>query len=28
VALVGYPGPKAMANILASVEKCGAVVCE
>ena len=28
VALVGYPGPKAMAQIVASVEKCGAVVCE
>ena len=28
VALVGYPGPKAMAGIIASVEKCGAVVCE
>jgi len=28
VALVGYPGPKAMAKIVASVEKCGAVVCE
>ena len=26
-ALVGYPGPKAMAQIVASVEKCGAVVC-
>ena len=28
VALVGYPGPKAMAKIIASVEKCGAVMCE
>jgi protein-disulfide isomerase len=28
VALVGYPGPKAMAGIVASVEKCGAVICE
>ena len=28
VALVGYPGPKAMAQIVASVEKCGAVVCD
>ena len=28
VALVGYPGPKAMAGIIASVEKCGAVICE
>ena len=28
VALVGYPGPKAMAGIVAAVEKCGAVICE
>lgn len=28
VALVGYPGPKAMAGIVASVEKCGAVICD
>jgi protein-disulfide isomerase len=28
VALVGYPGPKAMAKIIAAVEKCGAVVCD
>jgi len=28
VALVGYPGPKAMAGIIASVEKCGAVICD
>jgi protein-disulfide isomerase len=27
VAIVGYPGPQAMANIVASAEKCGAVVC-
>jgi protein-disulfide isomerase len=28
VALVGYPGPKAMARIVAAVEKCGAVICD
>ena len=28
VAIVGYPGPKAMAKIVAAVEKCGAVICE
>ncbi|MGN6570201.1 MAG: thioredoxin domain-containing protein [Pseudolabrys sp.] len=28
VVLVGYPGPKSMAQIVASVEKCGAVICE
>jgi len=28
VAIVGYPGPKAMAKIVASVEKCGAVICQ
>ena len=28
VAIVGYPGPKSLANIIASVEKCGAVICE
>jgi protein-disulfide isomerase len=28
VAIVGYPGPKAMAKIVASVEKCGAVICD
>jgi protein-disulfide isomerase len=28
VAIVGYPGPKAMAGIIAAVEKCGAVICE
>jgi protein-disulfide isomerase len=27
VAIVGYPGPNAMAKILDSVEHCGAVVC-
>ena len=28
VAIVGYPGPKAMAGIIAAVEKCGAVICQ
>jgi protein-disulfide isomerase len=28
VAIVGYPGPKSMARIIASVEKCGAVMCD
>ena len=28
VALVGYPGPKSMARIVAAVEKCGAVICD
>lgn len=28
VAIVGYPGPKAMAAIVAAVEECGAVVCD
>jgi len=28
VAIVGYPGPKAMANIIAAVSRCGAVICE
>jgi len=27
VAIVGYPGPKSMAGIIAAVEKCGAVIC-
>lgn len=27
VAIVGYPGPKALATVVASVRKCGAVVC-
>jgi len=27
VAIVGYPGPKTLANLVASVEKCGQVVC-
>lgn len=27
VAIVGYPGPKTLANLVASVEKCGAVIC-
>jgi len=27
VAIIGYPGPKRMAAILAAVERCGAVVC-
>ncbi|HWE77200.1 MAG TPA: hypothetical protein VG270_01665 [Pseudolabrys sp.] len=28
VAIVGYPGPKALAEIIASVEKCGVVICQ
>lgn len=28
VAIVGYPGPKSLAKIIASVEKCGAVMCD
>jgi protein-disulfide isomerase len=28
VAIVGYPGPKSLAEIIASVEKCGAVICQ
>ena len=28
VAIVGYPGPKALAGVIAAVEKCGAVICE
>jgi protein-disulfide isomerase len=28
VAFAGYPGPKAMAKLVASVERCGAVMCE
>lgn len=28
VAIVGYPGPKALAGLIASVEKCGAVICQ
>ena len=27
VAIVGYPGPKALAGIIQSVQRCGAVVC-
>jgi protein-disulfide isomerase len=27
VAIVGYPGPKALAGIVQSVQRCGAVVC-
>lgn len=27
VAIVGYPGPKALATVVQSVEKCSAVVC-
>jgi protein-disulfide isomerase len=27
VAIVGYPGPKALANIVQSVRRCGAVAC-
>lgn len=27
VAVVGYPGPKALAGIVQSVQRCGAVVC-
>ena len=28
VAIVGYPGPDALAKIVASVDRCGAVICE
>ena len=28
VAIVGYPGPKALAGVIAAVEKCGAVICQ
>lgn len=28
VAIVGYPGPKALGAVIAAVEKCGAVICE
>ena len=28
VAIVGYPGPNALAKIVASVDRCGAVICE
>ena len=28
VAIVGYPGPKSLAEIIASVEKCGVVICQ
>lgn len=28
VALVGYPGPKAIAGIIDAVERCGAVMCD
>jgi protein-disulfide isomerase len=28
VAIVGYPGPKSLANVIASVERCDAVICE
>jgi len=28
VAISGYPGPKAMAKMVASVERCGAVTCD
>jgi protein-disulfide isomerase len=27
VAIVGYPGPKALAGIIQSVQRCGAVIC-
>lgn len=27
VAIVGYPGPKTLAKVVQSVEKCGAVIC-
>jgi protein-disulfide isomerase len=27
VVIVGYPGPEAMADIIQSVQRCGAVVC-
>jgi protein-disulfide isomerase len=28
VVIVGYPGPKALANVIAAVEHCGAVICD
>ena len=28
VTIVGYPGPKSLAEIIASVEKCGVVICQ
>lgn len=28
VAIVGYPGPKALAKLINSVDRCGAVICE
>jgi protein-disulfide isomerase len=28
VAIVGYPGPKALAKMIGSVDRCGAVICE
>lgn len=28
VAIIGYPGPKSLANIIASVQRCDAVVCD
>ena len=28
VAFVGYPGPKALAGIVKSVERCGKVICD
>ena len=28
VAIVGYPGPKALAEIVKSVERCGKVICD
>ena len=28
VAIVGYPGPKSLAEIITSVEKCGVVICQ
>ena len=28
VAVVGYPGPKSLAEIITSVEKCGVVICQ
>lgn len=27
VAIVGYPGPKALARVIAAVDRCGAVIC-
>jgi protein-disulfide isomerase len=27
VAIVGYPGPKALSRVVAAVERCGAVIC-